>query len=132
MVRILKKTSHGLTIAETVVAVSLLSMLLIAVLNLFPTALTAIGHTGERRQASLLAYDALSVIASRPFGNLALGVQDVSPLQVPTHLTLVVDVSVVDGYSPDFIKAVNSTVTWTARSQQHTVRHQVYVHPIRN
>ena len=130
MVRILRnRRPEGLSIAETVVAASLLCLLLIGVLNLLPSALTTVGYIQQRQAAALLAQDALNVVASRPFDTLNIGNQDTSQITVPTSMTLTVTVSEVADYSSDFLKAVTAEVSFEYRGNLKTIKQELYVHP---
>jgi len=124
-----KKRPGGLSIAETVVAASLLCLLLIGVLNLLPSALTTVGYIQQRQAAAILAQDALNVVASRPFDTLNIGSQDTSEITVPTNMTLTVTISEVAGYSSDFLKAVTAEVSFEYRGNLKTIKQDLYVHP---
>ena len=102
-----------MSIAETVVAASLLCLLLIGVLNLLPSALTTVGYIQHRQAAALLAQDALNVVASRPFDTLNIGNQ----------------VSEVADYSSDFLKSVTAEVSFEYRGNLKTIKQELYVHP---
>ncbi|MCA9780438.1 MAG: hypothetical protein KC800_27125 [Candidatus Eremiobacteraeota bacterium] len=128
MVRVVRKTL-GLSIAETVVAASLLCLLLIGVLNLLPSTLTTVSYVQQRQTAALLAQDSLNVVAARPFDTLNLGTQDTSVMPVPSNMTLTVTVSEVTGYSTDFLKCVTAEVSFDYRGSLKTIKQELYVHP---
>ena len=115
--------------AETIVAASLLSLLLIGVLNLLPSALTTVGFVEKKRTAELLTQDALNVVSARPFNDLALGPQDVSIMTVPPNMSLTVTVAEVTGYSGDFLKSVTAEVSYEYRNKTRKVTQELYVHP---
>ncbi len=124
--------SGGLTIAETVVAFSLISLLLIAVVNLFPSALTTVELTRQRNKANWLAHDALEWVAGQPFSSLQVGVQNTSSLPVASNMSLTVEVLTVPGYEPELLLEVRSTVTWLYRERTRQVVQELYVHPARS
>lgn len=126
-----RRLERGLSVAETIVAGSLLCLLLIAVLNLFPTALTTVGYSKDRTRAAGLAQDALELVASRPFSTLAVGVQDVSPLPLPAGTNLEVVIEEVPGHLPEYLLNVRSTVTWNYQGRPRICRQELYVHPAR-
>ena len=117
---------------ETIVAASLLSLLLIAVLNLLPSALVTVSYAQERRTAGLLAQDSLNLVASRPFASLVVGTQDTSEIEVPANMTLRVTVSEVDHYAPDLLKRITSEVVLDYRGEPRTFTQELYVHPAKN
>lgn len=119
-----------MSLAETAVAASLLCLLLIGVLNLFPSALAAVSSSKQNSQANTLAQNALEFFAAKPFASLAMGTQPNSGLSVPEGFTLVVEVQPVDTYSPEFLKRVKATVTWTFRARQKKVVQELYVQPV--
>jgi hypothetical protein len=118
-------------IAETAVAASLLCLLLITVLNLFPSALAAVGSSRQTHDANLLAQNALELFAARPFSGLNVGPQTFTDLAVPQGYTLAVQVENVEHYDPELLKCVRATVTWSFRNQTKKVEQELYVHPIR-
>lgn len=133
MVRILKSTRRrGLSVAETIAATSLLCLLLISVVNIFPAVLTTVELTRQRNTANLLAHDALEVVAARPFGGLEIGAQDVSTIPVPTNFTLSVEAFEVDEYESEFLLGLRSRVSWQYRDQTREVVQELYVHPARS
>ena len=115
--------------AETIVAASLLCLLLIGVLNLLPSALTTVGFVEQKRAADLLAQDALNVVSSRSFDDLTPGPQDVSIMTVPSNMKLTVTVAEVAGYSADFLKSVKAEVSYDYRGKTRKVTQELYVQP---
>ena len=118
-------------IAETAVAASLLCLLLITVLNLFPSALAAVSSSRQTQTANMLAQNALESFAARPFSGLTTGTQTLTEISVPEGFTLLVEVREVEGYDPEFLKSVRATVNWKYRAQEKQVQQELYVHPIR-
>ena len=117
--------------AETVVAASLVSLLLIGILNLLPSTLTTVSYVEQRQTAVLLAQDALNAVAARPFESLNEGTQDISLLTVPPDLTLTVTVGEVPGYSPSFLKRVTAEVSFEHHASTKKFKQELYVHPAR-
>lgn len=126
----MERHPRGMSLAETSVAASLLCLLLITVLNLFPSALAAVGSSKQHQEANTLAQNALESFAARPFNALTLGVQANTGIVVPAGYTLVVDVQPVDTYSTEYLKKVTATVTWTFRKQNKKVEQELYVQPV--
>jgi hypothetical protein len=126
----LKKGDHAMSLAETSVAASLLCLLLITVLNLFPSALAAVSSSRQHHEANVLAQNVLETFAARPFGGLDLGIQSNTGITVPQGFTLVVDVQPVDSYSTEFLKKVTATVTWRFRNTDKQIQQELYLQPV--
>lgn len=123
---------RAFTIAEVVVAGALLGFLLIAVLNLFPAALTTTEASRYRREANLLAQNTVDFFVAQGFSQLTLGTQDASVITSSDLFQLQVDVSRVDGYSLEFLKRISCEVSWQYRGQKREVSLESYVHSARN
>lgn len=128
MVRALKKTPHGIGIAEAVLGAALLALVLIATLNIFPSALALVGRARSESQARNIAQSLLEESSSRPFHTLATGR---SPQQAPTGFEAHLEVSEVDGIAPERLKRVAAEVTFSTRNGPRKVREEVYVHSVR-
>lgn len=120
-----------MSLAESVVALTLLSLLVLLVLNLFPSALTTVNYSRQKHVATVTAHDALEILASRDFSSLTLGTQTLNSLSVPSGFTLALEVSEVSGYRPEFLKRIVALVSWEQRGKIRTVRQELYVHSIR-
>jgi hypothetical protein len=121
---------RAISLAETAVAGSLLCLLLITVLNLFPAALAAVGSSKQTHTADTLAQNALETFAARPFSGLALGAQSNEGIAMPQGFTLQVEIQPVDGYSTEYLKKVKATVSWTYRQQNKAVMQELYVQAV--
>ena len=117
--------------AETIVAASLLAVLLVTVLNIFPTAMTTTRLSGERYRANLLAHDTLDLVAARGFAQIPLGLIDSSTLPVSPPYSLEAEIEAVPGFSIDLLKRIRVRVSWTHRNRTRTVTQELDVQPAR-
>ena len=112
-------------------ALTLISLLVILILNLFPSALTTINYSRQKHVATTTAHDALEVLAAKDFSSLALGPQTLSSFAVPPDYNLALEVSEVPGYRPEFLKKISAEVTWSQKAKTRRVFQELYVHSVR-
>ena len=132
----------GLTLAETLVSLCLLSMLMVAVLNLFPTSMMIVRGTRTAWLARLAAQNEIEKAAARPFAKLATssgGPTTISDGPVTltdgTIVALRLTVSEVPGHytsdSRPLLKRIACDVTWQGRAVQRTIHQELDVHSLR-
>lgn len=63
---------RGLTLAEVVLAAAIISVAVLAMVGLFPTALQNVQFGGHMSQASSLAQEMVEMIRTRPFADVSL------------------------------------------------------------
>jgi prepilin-type N-terminal cleavage/methylation domain-containing protein len=63
---------RGLTLAEVLLAAAIISVAVLAIVGLFPTALQNVRYGGHMSQASSLAQEMIELIRTRPFGDVSL------------------------------------------------------------
>jgi Tfp pilus assembly protein PilV len=129
------KKSAGLTIAETMVSLTLLSLLLVGVLTVFPSSMSLVGTVRTGREARLLAQNQIEQMASRPFGSLALGQIPATEVHLAdgTEVLLESSISPVAGVGVDApIKHLRCQASWMSKSKvSHVEVREVYVHGLR-
>ncbi len=125
--------SRGLTIAETLVSLTLLSLLMLAVLNLFPSSMTVVAGTRTARLARAAAQNKVEALAAQPFAALSVGLNESSDQELPDGTTarLTTTVSAVAGYDVKFLKRIRCQVAWRRRAIESTATQEVYVHALR-
>lgn len=130
MLRALSRTV-GFTLGEVAVGVGLLSLILVSLLNLFPSSLIAI-RNGERRQvAHRVAQNTLEVAMASPFSSLRSDSPELAQVNVPEGYRLTVVVSAVPPYPEDHLKRVSAVVEWEHHGKRLRLEEEVYVHPAR-
>ena len=121
----------GLSLAETILAATVMSMVLLAVLTFLPGAMALVEKNKQTNIANYLAHDTLEGLAARPFPTLTLGPQDLAWAAIPQPYTATATVSTVDGYTPERLKRVEVTIGWPSRNRTLTVKQELYVHAVR-
>src|SRR3972149_6627233 len=61
----------GLTLAEVLLAAAIISVAVLAIVGLFPTALQNVRYGGHMSQASSLAQEMIELIRTRPFAEVS-------------------------------------------------------------
>ena len=121
---------RGFTLAEMAVSLGIVSLLLIFVLNLFPSALVAQKGAEERLQAGSLARSLLEQQLDTPFGQLPVGLrrqlEPVSREGVLYQIRLEVDAG--QGVDARFLRVLRVIVRWQSRGQQRIVQRELHQH----
>lgn len=108
-------------------AASLLSLLLIAVVNLVPSSLIAGETASQSNRAGLLAQNAIESAVAKGFGGLPVGPLELADFEVPEPFQLTLLVGPVDGYDVSLLKRIEATVSWTYKGRSRVVRQEMYV-----
>jgi hypothetical protein len=111
------------------VAGALLCLIVVSVVNLFPSAMVALSHSNQNQQASVLAQDALEALSARPFSSLTAGPQALTEVQAPKGFAVAVEVGPVEGYPLEHLKKVSALVSWSTRRGPKSLRQDVYLQP---
>jgi Tfp pilus assembly protein PilV len=120
---------RGMSLIETVVAITMLALATIVAVASLP-ATTALSNKGRNRVAAAeLAQATLEEHRAKPFSVLPAPPADVSlgkSLLEGTGIefTRKLRVSAVSGYSPQQLRRVTVTVTWRERGALQTVHHE--------
>ncbi|MGH7371157.1 MAG: type IV pilus modification PilV family protein [Candidatus Methylomirabilales bacterium] len=69
--RHLLREKRGLTLAEVLLASAIISVAVLAIIGLFPTALQNVRYGGHMSQASSLAQEIIELIRTRPFAEVS-------------------------------------------------------------
>ncbi len=120
----------GFTLAEIAVSLGIVSLLLLFVLNLFPSALVAQKGAEERLQAGSLARSLLEQQLDVPFGQLPVGLRRSLPAVnrdgVLYQVQLQVDAS--QGVDARFLRVLRVMVRWQSRGQQRSLQRELHKH----
>ena len=121
---------RGLSLVETIFSLALLALVLIVVLNLFPSSMATVRVAEQRYRAETLAASVLDDQVSQPFSSLTVGLsQDLAAsiydqVAYRPHL----DISAAGTEDPNYLKSVKITVQWTYRGQPRAVIRELWIH----
>lgn len=123
----------GLTLAETLLSLTLLTLVMLAVLNLFPSALANARLTRTGWLARAAAQNEVEALAGRPFGALQVGWREERDVRLPdgSDAHLVLSVEAAAGHPQRLLKRLQCQVSWKGRATQKTATEEVYVHALR-
>lgn len=129
----MKARVSGLTLAETLVSLTVLILVMLSVLNLFPSSMSILRGTRSAWLARAAAQDKVETLASQPFATIALGLDETSDLTLSdnSQCHLHTTVSAVNGHSPTHLKRIRCEATWQGRAGQKSAVQEVYVHSVR-
>lgn len=116
---------RGFTLVENLMAFTLIALVIILLLNLFPSSMATVRRSEQRYQALTLAGNVLEQQAALPFGKLVPG----SSVESKSgDFTVRTEVVKVDGEDVSWLKGVRVTVSWTWQEQQREVVRELRVH----
>lgn len=125
--------SSGLTLAETLVSLTLLTLVMVSVLNLFPSSLSAVKHTRTSQLARMAAQNRIEALAAKPYSQLELGT--VSDEQVPLSdgqkVQLHTTISEVRGHPVSRLKHLRCEAVWQGRTGPRKVVQEMHLASIR-
>jgi Tfp pilus assembly protein PilV len=124
---------RGLTIAETLVSLTVLSLLMIAVVNLIPSSLTVVRMTRTGWLAHAAAQDKIENLAGTPFPSLQVGLNEESDVTLSNGevVHLVTTVTTLAGHDAKRLKRIACEATWKGRATKKKALHELYVHAVR-
>lgn len=112
------------TLMEVLLAFTLTALLLILILNLFPSAMATVLRAEQRQVAGNLAESLLERKASLAFDQLPVGKVENTPGEYATRF----EVTGVANEDPQFLRALSVTVTWSAKGRTFQVRRGLWLH----
>ena len=122
-----------MTLAETLVSLTVLILVMLSVLNLFPSSMSILRTTRSGWLARSAAQDKIEELASRPFATIPLGFDEEGEVTLSDdskchfHTT----VTRVDGHSPEHLKRIRCEVVWKGKVNDKTASQEMYVHSVR-
>lgn len=113
--------SRGVTLAESILAVFLLSLIVLLIFNLYPTAMVSLRGSGQNLQANDVADSVMDEYQEKRFTSLVAGPPTVLPKRPGrgTEFTPTVEIFEVNrpNVDKDRIKGIRVTVTWVDHGQ---------------
>lgn len=129
---------RGFTLVETIFSALVISLVILAIMNLYPSAMVAIKRSEGRIQANLVAQSVLERMRTVKFEDLSPGyVPPAGPPFDPVSLDGVTYTPTVEVYDPDpavghdFTMAIRARVGWEVRGQQYEVVQETWVHALK-
>ncbi|MCW5867666.1 MAG: hypothetical protein KIS61_10415 [Candidatus Eremiobacteraeota bacterium] len=116
---------RAFTLVENLLAFTLISLVLILLLNLFPSSMATVRKSEQRYKALTLAGNRLEEQTAMPFSKLVLDSSEHHPVddyQVQT------EVLAIDGEDKAWLKLIRVTVSWKYRDQSRKVVRETRVH----
>ncbi len=120
---------RGLTLAETILASCLLSLVVLAVFNLLPSALFAMRHGEQRIYADSLCGQWLEKLRQVPFEKLTVGPYLPDPAEeVVNGLSYITRLEVyqIPGREVDRLKRIRVVVQWHFRNKDRQISQETY------
>jgi hypothetical protein len=120
------RRNHAVSIAESVLAVFLLSLTVVLIFNLFPRSMATLRVSGQKLQADAVADSVLEEYMVVSFKDLRPGPPQVLP-KVPGRGTEfepsveIFDMTGPVGVDPTMIKRIKVTVRWKDRNMDHVL-----------
>jgi len=118
-------TRRGFSLIENLMAFTLIALVLILLLNLFPSSVATVRKSEQRYEALTLAGNLLEQQAARPFSKLVVGTVEESEVGAFKVRT---EVRKVDGENEAWLKSIRVTVNWTYQEQVREVTRELRVH----
>ena len=125
---------RGLSLLETVVAAFLFMLVVILVLNLFPSSLLALTQAELKARAARLAQSRLNEVRLRPFESLQVqGPREelLGEEYQGARLRAFLDVRRDPDSDPDRLKVLRVTVQWDERGRKRESVREVWVTRVR-
>jgi len=120
---------RGLTLVETIVATSLLALVLLALLNLLPASLASMRRAEHQLRAEQIAQEHLEKVRELPFEKLTLGLLNPAPAAETASgvsFTPAVEIYALPGSDPDLLRRVRVKVSWEFRGRHHQLSQETY------
>jgi type II secretory pathway pseudopilin PulG len=121
---------RGFTLVETLLSFTLTAIMLVLILNIFPTSMASVHQAEQRQLAASMAMSVLEQRVQQPFNALQVGLtaesgpQTVDSVEYRTHFT----VSKVPDRDENFLRALKVTVTWKYQGRELHLSREIYVH----
>lgn len=121
---------QGFTLVETAVSLALVGLILLFVLNLYPSSLFAQHRAEERLAALRIARSVLDEQMIRPFNQLPVGMTTQVPVRLLDGIEYRCQVQVSGTGQADekLLRTIRTTVSWRSHGQEFSVQCQQYKH----
>lgn len=121
--------ARGLTLVETIVATSLLALVLLALLNLLPASLASMRRAEHQLRAEQIAQEHLEKVRELPFEKLALGPFNPAPAVETAggvRFTPALEIYALPGSDPNLLRRLRVSVTWEFQGRHHQMSQETY------
>jgi type II secretory pathway pseudopilin PulG len=123
---------RGVSLVELVVTLFVIGIMLILLLNLFPTSMATVKQGERYLQAETLAQSILEQQRARPYKELEVGIYLLDPVRYEgSDLTPTLEVFVIDDVPPEDLLGLRVTVTWQVRKIKRQIQQEVWVADVR-
>ena len=110
-------------------SLALLGLVLVFLLNLFPTSMSTVRISEQRFRAGTLASNALEQQTALAFGPLpASGTYLPAQTIDQVHYELYLEILPCGAEDPQYLRILRCTVTWSFRGQKRSVVREVWQH----
>jgi Tfp pilus assembly protein PilV len=119
----------GLSLMEVIFSLTLLGLVTVLVMNLFPSSMVTVKKAEYRMQANTLAETVLAEQAARPYDELVVGAPPDIAAQIVEGVDYLVttEVRAVPDRLPEYVKSVHVTVSWTVRNIDQRLERELWV-----
>ena len=116
-----------------IVSLTLLSLLLVAVVNLFPSSVANVRLIRTGQLARTEAQNRIEVLASQSFNSLQVGYRNEETVKLSDgqSVHLKTTITAVDGYEPKRLKRLRCEAQWQVRTRNQSTVQELYVNAIR-
>lgn len=123
---------RGFTLVETAFSLALIGLVLLFVLNLYPSSLFAQHRAEERLTATRIARSLLDEQLVLPFNDLTVGLKRDLPVKKLDGIEYRSQLEVDKTSQADekYLRVVRLTVRWQSHGKEFTVQRQVYKHKL--
>lgn len=122
---------QGATLIEVLLAFTLTALMIVLILNLFPTSMATVRKSEQRQVAGTIAESLLERRSQWKFDDLPVGFSEqVSPgaPQQGVEYRAQFEVASVNGEDPKFLRALKATVSWDYQGHTQQITRKLYVH----
>lgn len=121
---------NAFTLAETAISLALVGLVLLFVLNLFPSALVAQRSAEERTQAAGLARTLLEKQMNVAFAALQVGLRTpIAPVTIDgIDYSAELQVDSTPQADPKYLRVLRVVINWKSRNRNHTLQREIWKH----
>ncbi len=125
---------RGLTLIETIMATFIISLVTMAVFNIFPSSAWTVKRAESELYADSVAMRHLEEQRARPFSELALGSSESLPDESSAGTTFHahLEIEEVADSSPEVLKALRVRVQWKHSDREYRLTREAWVVSVEN
>lgn len=127
-------SSRGFSLVETILAAFILSLITMAVFNIFPSSVMAVKRGEMELEADSIAAQILEEHRARPFEELVLaGPAPLAPLTLGgTKFEPFLQIDDVPGCSDQHLRAVRVEVRWSHSGKSYSLAREAWIVSVEN